>query len=151
RVWPRGQAVVPPPEHALTVPFVEGDLLLVGYDLIWLAEAGGPTLRTVLYWEPQTTLHQEYKVSLRLLRADGTALTWPSGEAVTADRFPLHQVTPTTTWLPAEPVRDVYDLAAPRQKVATATTLRVILYEAATLREVGAVELALPPPSLVPP
>jgi hypothetical protein len=144
RVWPRGMAEIPAPTHPLTTPFADGKLLLVGYDLLWLEEAGGPSLRLALYWQPQTTLQHEYKISLRLLRDDGTPLTWPTGAAVAADRFPLRQVAPTTTWAPGEIVRDVQDLAIPFP-TADAATLRVILYDAATVVEAGAVDLPLPP------
>ena len=133
RVWPRGQAQAGVPQHPLAQPFVDGALDLIGYDLTWLAQAGGPALRLTLYWRPVTPLPEVYKVSLRFLE---------NGQVVTQeDRYPLRLVAPTTSWLPGETVRDVYDLVAPSSDSPQPMQLRVILYAEVDGREVGAVDL----------
>lgn len=139
RVWPLDASVETAPSHTLATPFVDGELLLTGYDLVQLAEAGGPTLEVALYWQPTQPLDAIYKLSLRLQDAAGTPIRWPSGDLVTADRFPLHQVALTNQWRPGEVIRDVHRVRIP--SVATETELLVILYDATTVAEVGRVVL----------
>jgi len=143
RVWPRGQARVNTPDHPLALAMANGQLTLVGYDLLWLEEAGGDTLRVVLYWQPQTELDAVYKVSLRLLGDDDRPLLDRAAQPLTFDRFPLRQVAPTTTWLPNEVLRDVYDLPLGQNERSAAQTLQMILYDAATVHEAGATTISL--------
>ncbi|MCE7980524.1 MAG: DUF2723 domain-containing protein [Caldilinea sp. CFX5] len=133
RVWPRGEAQAGVPQHPLGQPFVDGALQLVGYDLVWLAQAGGPALRLTLYWRPNSVLTEVYKVSLRFIENNQVL----SQE----DRYPLRLVAPTTSWLPGETVRDVYYLAAPPAGASQSTQLRIILYAEQDGRAVGAVDL----------
>jgi len=133
RVWPRGAAQAGAPQYPLAQSFVDGALQLVGYELIWLAEAGGPTLRLTLYWRPTSPLTEVYKVSLRFV-ANEQVLTQ-------TDHYPLRLVAPTTSWLPGETVRDVYYLAVPPSTTPQSLLLRVILYAEQDGREVGAVDL----------
>ena len=133
RVWPRGQAQAGVPQHVLSQPFVAGALELVGYDLVWLAQAGGPALRLTLYWRPVTQLTTVYKLSLRLRQGDNILLQ--------EDRYPLRLVAPTTSWLPGETVRDVHYLAVPATIIPQSTQLRVILYAERDGAEAGVVDL----------
>lgn len=133
RVWPRGQAQAGAPQHALSQPFVAGALELVGYDLAWLAQAGGPALRVAFYWRPAAPLTKVYKLSLRLRQGDNILLQ--------EDRYPLRLVAPTTSWLPGETVRDVHYLAVPATVVPQSTQLRVILYAEQDGAEAGVVDL----------
>ncbi len=133
RVWPRGEAQAGAPQHALAQPFVDGALELVGYDRVWLAEAGGPALRLTLYWRPNRVLTEVYKVSLRFVANDQVLMQ--------EDRYPLRLVAPTTSWLPGETVRDVYYLIMPTSITPQSTLLRVILYAEQDGRAVGAVDL----------
>lgn len=133
RVWPRGAAQVGAPQHPLAQPFVDGALHLTGYDLEWLAEAGGRTLRLALYWRPTVALPQVYKLSLRLIE-NNQILTQE-------DRYPLRLVAPTTSWLPGETIRDVHYLAAPTAAIPQNPQLRVILYAEQDGHEVGSVDL----------
>ncbi len=145
RVWPRGTVTLAPPDHPLADRLANGQLAVVGYDQQWLDEAGGLALRVALYWQPQSALQQNYKVSLRLLDTNGAPVMDAAGQAVTADRFPLRQVAPTATWLPGETIRDVYELSLPATARAAAGNLLVILYDAATIQEVGQVHISLSP------
>jgi hypothetical protein len=144
RAWPRGTAQVGEPQNLLDVPMDDGRLLLKGYNLQWLDWAGGPALRTNLYWQPTAALPRVLKVSLRLLDANGNPVTYPGGAPATIDQFPLRQVAPTTTWLPGETVRDVYTLYLPPAGEVQPSTLQLILYDAETVAEVGRWEAALP-------
>lgn len=133
RVWPRGKAQTDPPRKPLAQAFADQALHLIGYDLEWLAEAGGPTLRVAFYWQPTRPLPHIYKLSLRLLDAQGEILT-------AEDRYPLRLAAPTTSWLPGETIRDVHYLKAP-VALSGVQQLRVILYDAASIAEAGAVDL----------
>jgi hypothetical protein len=148
RVWPRGTAQAGEPQSPLDVPMDDGRLLLKGYDLQWLDWAGGPALRTDLYWQPTAELPRVLKVSLRLLDAAGNPLTNPDGSPAVVDDYPLRQVAPTTTWQPGETVRDVYTLYLPPGAQSQPITVQVILYDAETIAEVGRWETALPAPWL---
>ncbi len=145
RVWPRGTVSIPAPEHPLAVVLAEGQLSVVGYDQQWLDEAGGPALRITLYWQPQSALQQNYKVSLRLLDTEGMPVMGSSGQAITADLFPLRQVAPTTTWRSGETIRDVYELSLPAEARAAAGELTIILYDASTVTEAGMLSIPLAP------
>jgi hypothetical protein len=144
RVWPRGAAAPPTPQHRLDLPFDEGRLLLQGYDLQPLAWAGGPALRLNLYWQPAAALPRPLKVSLRLLGPDGAPLPYAGGAPAVVDAFPLRGLAPTTSWAPGETVRDVYTLYLPPGAIAAPATLQVITYDAETLAEVGRWETAVP-------
>lgn len=141
RVWPLGAAVIQTPAHQLSESLIDDNLLLTGYDLSVQAEAGGPTLEVVLYWQPTQPLDAVYKLSLRLQDGTGTPVHWPAGDAVTADRYPLHQVARTDQWRPGEPIRDVHRFRIPKRALTATSELLIILYDAETVAEVGRVVL----------
>lgn len=130
RVWPRGQAQPGQPQHPLDVTMADGVLHLTDYDLETLDQAGGPGLMLALYWRPQQPLSRDYKVSLRVLDADGQPI-------VQEDRFPLRHVAPTSAWMVDETVKDVYILDLPDDWADRAVSLQVILYDAETVEEAG--------------
>ena len=130
RVWPRGQTQPGHPQHPLDVAMADGVLHLTGYDLETLDQAGGPGLMLALYWRPQQPLSRDYKVSLRVLDADGQPI-------VQEDRFPLRHVAPTSAWVVDETVKDVYILDLPDDWADRAVSLQVILYDAETVEEAG--------------
>ncbi|MEZ4714055.1 MAG: DUF2723 domain-containing protein [Caldilineaceae bacterium] len=141
RVWPRGQAQVESPAQPLNVSLADDALLLVGADKLILQQAGGPTLFLALYWQPQTQLHQQFKVSLRLVDAQEKVRQQH-------DLFPLLHVTTTDQWLPGETIRDNYYLRLPMDSAAEQSSqpakLLLILYDAATTHEAGRWETQLP-------
>jgi len=133
RVWPRGEAQTGAPSHQHSHAFADGTLQLTGYDLVWLAEAGGPALRVAFYWRPTTPLPQVYKLSLRLIQ---------EGEIIAQeDRYPLRLVALTPSWLPGETIRDVHYLRGLPAFLPQTTQLRVILYTADSGAEAGTVDL----------
>jgi hypothetical protein len=144
RVWPRGQAVAGTPQIAPGTSMLEGQLVIDGYDAQILEWAGGPALRVALYWRPLTPITQTLKVSLRLLGADGAPLTNPDGSLAVEDQLPLRQIAPTSTWVPGERVRDVYELHLPPSAFAGSSSLQIIVYDAVTLAETGRLAIPLP-------
>jgi len=144
RVWPRGQAIMAVPQQPYALTVADKALTLTGYDLERLAAAGGPTLRITFYWQPQAPLTQNYKLSLRLQNAAGAPLYWPTGNAVVEDHFPLRGVAPTSSWVTGEVVTDVHYLPLPLDP-ATQKQLYIVIYDAATIAEVGTLTIGLPP------
>ncbi len=137
RVWPRGQAQVGRPQQALELTMADGQLKLEGVDLDLPIEAEGPAVRVAFYWRPVRQLTQTLKLSLRLQQSDGTPLHWPDGREVTEDLFPLRQVAGTQQWVVGEQIRDEYTLHLPAASRGQPTRLQVIVYDAATVVEVG--------------
>jgi len=137
RVWPRGEAQAGQAQHALDASMADGALGLTGYDLEILERAGGPALGLTLYWRPERELVRDFKVSLRMLDSDGTPIAGADGAPVVTDRFPLHQVAPTSTWVTGETIRDVHILDLPDDWREEASALQIILYNAETVDEAG--------------
>lgn len=144
RVWPRGQAQAGQPAFARDDAMAGGRLVLEGYDLQRLDWAGGPVIRMALYWRPQAPLTETLKVSLRLVGPDGAPLTLPDGAPAVMDRLPLRQVAPTSTWVPGQLVRDVYEVAWPPSAQPGSTKVQLILYDSNTLEEQGRIEAPAP-------
>jgi len=141
RVWPRGEVAEQAPAQRSDLALLGGRLLLEGYDLQRLAWAGGPAARLTLYWRPATTLDRDLKVSLRIVDAAGNPLAQADGSLAVVDAYPLRQVAATTTWAPGVQVRDVHEIALP---VGADAHLLLIVYDAASLEEVGRLEAPLP-------
>lgn len=89
-----------------------------------------PHIRVVLYWDVLDRPQEEYKVSARLVRADGSVIR-------AVDDVPVHNTYPTTFWSPGERVVDVYDVPEPER----GKDILVILYRAHTGEEVARVTL----------
>jgi len=142
RVWPRGQVEAATPTTRSDLTLLDGDLHLEGYDLARLDWAGGPVMRLMLYWRPTTPLERDLKVSLRIVGADGQPLALADGSPAVVDAYPLRQVAPTTTWAPGVQVRDVHELSIP--DATTNAHLLLVIYDAASLEEVGRLTAPLP-------
>jgi hypothetical protein len=140
RVWPRGEAPSRAPAQGVDAQMAGGALRLLGYDLSPLEGAAERTALLTLYWQPETQIAQNLKVSLRLLNADGTPWLQQDGTAYQQDTFPLRGVAPTTSWLPGEVVRDVY--LVPN---VAGTSIRVVVYDAESVAEVGTVDITPEP------
>lgn len=141
RVWPRGEVVEQTPSIRSDLTILDGRLRLEGYDLQRLNWAGGPVARLTLYWRPLTSLDRDLKVSLRVVDASGAPLVHANGAPAVIDAYPLRQVAATTTWAPGVQVRDVHEVALPERPHAR---LLLIIYDAASLEEVGRLETPLP-------
>jgi hypothetical protein len=137
RVWPRGQAQVSPPTHPVDVAMADGRLRLEGYDLVKLHQAGGPVAQLALYWRPVAPITETFKLSLRLHGEEDAPLVGGDGQSVQVDHFPLRLVAQTPDWVTGELIRDVYDLPLPPAALGQPIRLLVIVYEAATVAEVG--------------
>lgn len=145
RVWPRGQTETPAPANALDLPIADDSLRLTGYDLTVRNLGGGPYLELALDWLPIAPPAHDYKLSLRLLDANGAPIADAAGTPVVADLYPLRQVAPTSAWPPGQTVRDVYELPIPRAALAQPLQLQMIVYDAATTHEAARVHLPIPP------
>ena len=135
----------PAPGVSLDLPVEDAALTLTGYDLMRLEQPGAPALRLVLHWLPTDTVTQDYKVSLRVTDAAGAPVPGADGTPLIVDAFPLRQVARTSQWAPGAPVTDVYDLVLSGVDATTATTLTVIVYDAATVAEHARVDIDLRP------
>lgn len=141
RVWPRGEVVDQTPSIRSNLVMLDGRLRLEGYDLQRLAWASGPAARLTLYWRPTAALDRDLKVSLRIVDAAGNPLLLADGSPAVMDAYPLRQVAPTTTWASGVQVRDVHEISLPD---STDARLLLIIYDAASLEEVGRLEATLP-------
>lgn len=101
----------------------------------------GTVVRLALTWAATAPVHEELKVSARLLDAGGNVVA-------ADDRTPVHFTYPTTAWVPGEPVSDVYDLTISPATPDGAYGVLLILYRAVDGSEVGRAEL--PPVSVSP-
>lgn len=145
RVWPRGQAQIASPAHALDVTTAGGALQLVGYDLQRSAVTAQPWLELTLFWRPVAPVEQVLKVSLRQLDTAGAPLIWPDGRAAVEDRFPLHQTAPTSAWVVGDMIQDVHLLPVPPAQARALARLQVIVYDSADATEIARFELPLAP------
>jgi hypothetical protein len=98
---------LPDPAHPIGANF--GDqITLLGYDLdLTGAEATG-SVRLVLYWQAQSEMTTSYKVFVHLLNEAGQIVSQIDGE-------PQAGQAPTTSWLPDEVIKDLFDLPADQQ------------------------------------
>ena len=141
RVWPRGESRVGTPAQALDILLPDTGLRVEGQELTLLDQPGDPSLRVTIYWRPTGPVESDYKVSLRLLGDDGAQLIDSDGVALVVDRYPLRQVAPTSLWLPAELVKDVYLLPISDDAAA----LEIVVYDAYTIAETGRWRVDLTP------
>ncbi len=134
RVWP--QSPQPPePEHVLNERLLP-EVSLTGWRTILREPPSGPSLRVMLWWRADET-PPDFKISARLLRADG-------GLIVQQDAWPVHNAYPPALWRPGETVLDGYDLALPQVPDAD-TVLLIILYNPADGAELARWQTTLPP------
>lgn len=90
-------------------------------------------LRVSLLWRADQKPAQSYKVFVHLEDAGGTRVAQ-------ADGVPLSGLYPTNRWAANETVRDVYELALPRNLPAGHYTLRVGMYNEQTGERLAAVD-----------
>ncbi len=133
RVRPPARDDKPTPSHRVEEPFTPA-IVLAGYDVVQRQTHAGPALRIVLYWDVQARPTDAYKVSARLLRADGSV-------ASAVDDVPVRNTYPTRAWKPGERVVDAYDIPVPNEPV---TRVLIILYRAANGSEVHRYEFPKP-------
>ena len=132
QVSPKGADGRPQPTHPLSHPMIPS-IALAGYDVQRLARHNGQLVRVTLYWDTLRRPREEYKISARLVREDGTVLR-------SVDDVPVHNTYPTPYWSPGERVVDVYDLPW----AAGGTHVLIVLYRARDVQEVARVEFPLP-------
>lgn len=128
RVWPPGRAELPPPAQQVDVALTPA-VRLVGWEILWRRPRSGPAARVHLHWQVEAPPTADFKVSARLLAADGRLLAQ-------RDDVPVHNTYPPTRWRVGETVRDGYDLALAAMPAAP-VTLRIILYDPTDGREIA--------------
>ncbi len=131
RVRPPEMDDRPVPSRPLGETFTPA-IALAGYDTSQRETHTGPVLRLTLYWDVQALPQDEYKISARLLRPDGSV-------ARAVDDVPVHNTYPTRGWKPGERVVDVYDIPIPSGPIGD---VLVILYRATDGAEVHRIQLA---------
>jgi hypothetical protein len=142
RVWPRGQAAPAAPTMPRDDAFAGGALRLAGVDLEPLSGSAGRQLQLGLHWEPTRPLEQRLKYSVRVVDGAGSVLPLADGVPAQSDLYPLRLVSPTTSWLPGERLRDEVQVALPADRAGAQILL--ILYDEASLAEAGRLLLPLP-------
>jgi hypothetical protein len=136
RVNPTPVTALPPEATPANLPAAP-DITLAGYAVERVPHTGpGPApLRLTAYWQPAAPIPADWKVSARLLAADGTP-------AAVVDAAPVHFAYPTPAWRPGEIIADGYDLPLPPDFAAGSYTPLLIWYNPAqNAAEVGRVEL----------
>ena len=178
RVWPRGQSqtnlsmprTLPTREESLVAQKVEpivltpplllddGRVQIEAYALRPIAGLAQPAQELTLYWRLQSPTAKVLKLSLRLLDETGTPYQWPADSTHESraaiedreDRFPLHQVALTPSWLPGELIQDVHTVQLPLTLPLTSSQTEsqtespiflVIIYDSATALEEGRIEI----------
>jgi hypothetical protein len=124
---------IPTAQHPLAIDLT-GSLRLLGYDAAILSPHQQTTVRLTLHWQVLAPVGADYKVSARLLDAEGNQIAQ-------IDDVPVHNTYPTSRWKAGETIADVYDLAVPPDTPSGQYRLLVILYQPDTLAEVGRAEL----------
>ncbi len=144
RVWPRGQSQVnlPDPQSpSLPLRIGDGELQIEGYSLRPIAGLAQPAQELTLYWRVLSPTEQVFKLSLRLQDAAGTPIVRSDGTLAVEDRFPLHQASLSSQWLPGELIQDVHTIPIPSSMQNKSATLLVIIYDSATSLEKGRIEI----------
>jgi hypothetical protein len=91
--------------------------------------------RLRLWWQAPEDLEEPFKVSARLVDAEGR-------EVAVTDAAPVARAYPATVWRPGEVVADAYEIPLPAGLPPGEYTPLVIVYEPATGTELGRIELA---------
>lgn len=128
RVHPPAAAGMPALAHAVRQPLTPA-VTLVGWEATLRQPRSGPSVRVRLAWQVTAPPPADFKISARLLAADG-------GQLAQTDDFPVRNTYPPTRWRPGEIVGDGYDLplaAAP----AGPLSLLIILYNPADGSEIA--------------
>jgi mannosyltransferase len=84
--------------------------------------APGEVLGVTLVWQTETPLARRYRVTVQLLDQEGRLVTQRDAE-------PGNNMALTTTWRPAEPVRDAHGLLIPATLAAGEYRVIVALYD----------------------
>lgn len=103
-----------------------GQIRLMGCDVARTRVRAGEHLQFTLYWQPLTTIREDYTVFTHLLSPQGTLLAQ-------VDRQPLQGLVPTSRWLPGGVYADRFDMELPADVPSGEAQLEVGLYQLATM------------------
>ncbi|MBN1136244.1 MAG: hypothetical protein JXM73_06650, partial [Anaerolineae bacterium] len=116
---------------------VEG-LRLLGYGVKERRAHDRAWAELALWWRTPRGLGQRFKISARLVNADGVTVA-------AVDAEPVANTYPTTAWRPGEIVTDVYDIPLPAGLPPGDYAPTLVVYDPATTLELGRTELAALP------
>ncbi len=123
----------PPPPHALSLD-LDGKLTLAGYELDPELAASGETVWLVFYWQALERVERDYVVNIRLLDAQGKEAAYWLGR-------PVRSSYPTNMWQAGQAVGDPWRLILPKDVPAGRYQVAVVIFDAATQKEVGRTSL----------
>ena len=99
-------------------------------------QEGNDRLIVRLTWRPEQPLPEDYVASVRLLDPDGNPVA-------SVDAQPRYGLYPTSLWQPGLPVADYYELVLPPgTPPGPGYGVEAVLYQARTLKPLGAVRIA---------
>jgi hypothetical protein len=132
RIGPKAAPTTAPPGAS-----IGAGVLLVDASAEMRQNRAGTSVRVRPVWAATEPIHEELKVSARLLDS--------AGQQIAADdRVPVHFTYPMTAWTPGETVEDLYDLKLPDGAPQGPYRVLLILYRASDTSEVGRAEVAVP-------
>jgi hypothetical protein len=121
------------PSHPLSVLFGE-EILLAGYDAYLRDLHVGQSLRITLFWQATGEISDDYKVSVRLLDAEGHL-------GGVEEAFPVRDAYRTAAWRPGETIIDSYDLPIVAGLPPGSYTIQATMYQPDTLAPVASAPL----------
>ncbi|MCU0500149.1 MAG: glycosyltransferase family 39 protein [Anaerolineae bacterium] len=104
-----------------------GEARLLGYDL-GQALAPDGAIPVTLYWQPVSQISRRYKYILRLIAADGEALS-------TTEREPYNGALPTTAWPLGSTIMEYTEIPPPARQQWDKSRLVLQMYDAETLEK----------------
>ncbi|NOX61266.1 MAG: DUF2723 domain-containing protein [Chloroflexi bacterium] len=128
RVWPAAATRQHRLVNAVSAPLTP-QISLIGWQTTLRHLRSGPALRVELLWRVHAVPEADFKISARVLAADGQPLAQK-------DDFPVHNAYPPTRWRAGETILDAYDLLLPAT-TAPLSRLQIIAYDPQTGQEIA--------------
>ncbi|MEA3345595.1 MAG: hypothetical protein U9Q78_05035 [Chloroflexota bacterium] len=119
--------------HPLSLT-LRGQIRLLGYEVANARVQAGGHLHFTLYWQPLTTIGEDYTVFTHLLGPGNVLLAQ-------VDRQPLQGRVPTGQWIPGGIYADRFDMSLPADTPPGEAQLEVGLYQLATMERLPVVTL----------
>jgi hypothetical protein len=114
---------------------LDGQVRFLGYDLERTTVKPGDLLRVTFYWQAQRRMETSYTVFTHLLDAQDRI----RGQK---DSPPMAGAHPTTRWLEGEVITDTYAIPVAPDAPSGPYTLKIGMYELATMQRLPAFDEA---------
>jgi hypothetical protein len=121
-------------QHPMQVD-LDGQVRFLGYDLERTTVKPGDLLRVTFYWQAQRRMETSYTVFTHLLDAQNRI----RGQK---DSLPMAGAHPTTRWLEGEVITDTYAIPVAPDAPSGPYTLKIGMYELATMQRLPAFDEA---------